>query len=125
MGKKQLYVHVKQLINNISHQKNWTCLRKENLKRETKSFLIAAQDNAVRTNHIKARIDKKQQNRKCRLCSDRDETINHIISECSKLVQKEYKARYDWVSKVIHWEMCKDLNLTIPTNGICGTQHLS
>ena len=36
-----------------------------------------------------------------------DETINHIISECSKLAQKEYKTRHDWVSKVIHGEMCK------------------
>ena len=43
-----------------------------------------------RTNHIKARIDKTQQNSKCRLCGDRDDTINHIISECSKLAQKEY-----------------------------------
>ena len=44
---------------------------------------------------------------KCRLCGDRDETINHIISECSKLAQKEYKSRHDWVGKVIHWETCK------------------
>ena len=43
------------------------------------------------------------------LCGDRDETINHIISECSKLALREYKARYDWVDKVIHWEMCKIL----------------
>ena len=56
---------------------------------------------------IKARIDKTQQNSKCSLCGDRDETINHIISEFCKLVQKEYKARHDWVGKVIHWEMCK------------------
>ena len=56
---------------------------------------------------MKARIDKTQQNSKCRLCGDRDETVNHIISEWSKLAQKEYQARYDWVSKVIHWEMCK------------------
>ena len=28
------------------------------------------------------------------------------VSECSKLAQKEYKARHDWVGKVIHWEMC-------------------
>ena len=53
------------------------------------------------------RIDKTQQNSKCRLCGDRDETINHIISECSKLAQKEYKARHDWIGKVIHWEMCR------------------
>ena len=48
-----------------------------------------------------------QQKSKCRLCGDRDETINHIISECSKLAQREYKARHDWVGKVIHWEMYK------------------
>ena len=27
----------------------------------------------------------------------------------SKLAQREYKARHDWVGKVIHWEMCKKL----------------
>ena len=51
------------------------------------SLLTAAQDNAIRTNRIKARIDKTQQNSKCGLCGDRDEMINHIISECSKLAQ--------------------------------------
>ena len=48
-----------------------------------------------------------QQNSKCRLRGDRDETINHIISECSKLAQREYMGRHDWVGKVIHWEMRK------------------
>ena len=104
---KQLYGRFKRLINNISHEKTWTWLRKGNFKGETESLLIAAQDNAIRTNHIKARIDKTQQNSKCRLCGDGDETINHIISECNKLAQRVYKERHDWVSKVIHWEMCK------------------
>ena len=99
---KQLYGRFKRLINNISHDKTWTWQRKGNFKRETESLLIAAQDDAVRANHIKARIDKTQQSSKCRLCGDRDETINHIINECSKLAQ-----RHDWVGKVIHWEMCK------------------
>ena len=58
-------------------------------------------------NKNKARIDKMQQNSKYRPCGNGDETINHIISECSKLAQKEYKVRHDWVRKVIHWEMCK------------------
>ena len=48
-----------------------------------------------------------QQNSKCRLCGDRDKTINHIISECSKLAQNKYKTRYDRVGKVIHREMRK------------------
>ena len=97
----------KRLINNISHDKTWTWLRKGNFKRETESLLIAAQDKTIRTNHIKARKDKIQQNSKCRLCGDRDETINHIINESSKLAQREFKARHDWVGKVIHWEMYK------------------
>ena len=104
---KQLHRFFKRLINDISHDKTWTWLRKGNFKRETESLLIAAQNGAIRTNHIKARIDKTQQNSKCRLCGDRDETINHIISERSKLAQKENKARHDWVGKATHWEMCK------------------
>ena len=43
-----------------------------------------------------------QQNDNCRLCSDRDETVIQILSYCSKLAQKEYKSRYDWVGKVIY-----------------------
>ena len=104
---KQLYGRFKRRMNNISHDKTWTWLRKENFKRETESLLIAAQNNAIRTNHIKARIDKTQQNSKCRLCGDRDETINHIISECHKLAKKEYNTWHGWVGKLIHWEMCK------------------
>ena len=104
---KQFYGRFKRLINNFSHDKTWTCLRKGNFKRETWSLQMAAGNNTIRTNHIKARIDKTQQNSKCRLSGNREEIINHIISECRKLAQKEYKTRQDWVGKVIHWEMCK------------------
>ena len=96
-----------KLISNISHEKTWTRLRKRNLKRETESLLIAAQNNAIRINHIKARIDKMQQNSNCKLCGDRDETINHIISECSKLAPIEYKTRLNWLGKVAHWKLYK------------------
>ena len=93
-GRKHRHGRFKRLINNISHDKTSTWLRKGIFKRETESLLIAAKNNAVRTNHIKARIDKTQQNFKCRRCGDRDETINHTISECSKLAHKKYKIRH-------------------------------
>ena len=67
---KQVYGRFKRLINNISHEKSWTWLRKGNFKRETESLLIATQNNAIRTNQIKTRIDKTQQNSKCRLCGN-------------------------------------------------------
>ena len=66
----------------------WIGLRKGSLKRETKTLLIVVQNNAIRTNYVKARIDKTEQNDRYRLYGPRDETINHIISECSKLAKK-------------------------------------
>ena len=50
-----------------------------------------------------------QQNSRCRLCDDKDETINHVKSKYNKLVQKEYKTSHDWVGKVILMELCKKL----------------
>ena len=32
---------------------------------------------------------------------------NHMISDCNKLAQKEYKTGHDWMGKVIHWEVRK------------------
>ena len=46
--------------------------------RETESFLITAQYNAIGDNYIKAKIDSVQKNSKRRLCGDKQETINHM-----------------------------------------------
>ena len=67
---------------------------------------MASHNSAIRTNHIKARIDKIQKLENADYAMT-DETINHIISECNKSALKEYKARHDWVGKVIHWDMGK------------------
>ena len=74
--------------------------------RETESLLIEAQKKAIGNNYIKGIIDKTQQKSKCRLCGNRDEAINHLISECIKLAQ-EYKTRHDGVGKEIHLEWRK------------------
>ena len=57
-----------------------------------------------------ARRDKTQQNSKCRLCGDRDETIDYIISECSKLAQKEYKTRQ--VERLIHFGILQETEIS-------------
>ena len=56
-----------------------------------------------------------QQNSKCKLYGDKNETINHIISESIKLAQTEYKTRHDWVDKTIHRQLCKKLRFDNPT----------
>ena len=40
------------------------------------------------------------------MCSQSLFPFLSFIFYCSKLAQKEYKARHDRVGKVIHWEMC-------------------
>ena len=49
------------------------------------------------------------------MCGDSYETINHIISNCSKFVQKVFETRHDCAVNVIHWELCKKLKFD-PTN---------
>ena len=56
---KQLYGYFKRQIEEVAHEKTWTWLRKGNLKRETESLIIAAQNNALRTNYIKAKLIRR------------------------------------------------------------------
>ena len=67
--------------------------------REPKPLLKVAKKS--HQNYVERKTDKTQQNNKCRSYEDRDEMINHIISECSKLAEKEYKTGYNWIGKVI------------------------
>ena len=50
---KQLYERFKRLISNITYEKTEIWLRKGNLKRKIASLLIAAQNNAIKANHIR------------------------------------------------------------------------
>ena len=82
-------------------------LRKENIKWETESFHISAPNYAVMTNYVKSRIENRQQKTKCRFCSEWDEMVYHIVSECSRRLWKKYKTSHDRVRKVIYRELDK------------------
>ena len=79
----------------------WARLQNGDLKRETESLIVAARNQSIRTN-LKAKIDKSQGDSFCRLCRKADESIDHIVSGCSKLAQKEYKRRHDSMGKILH-----------------------
>ena len=74
--------------------------------KETERLFVAAQDQALRTNVIKKRIDKTRKDSKRRMCQEEEETITHIIWQCRKLVQKKYEIRYDNVVRILQWELC-------------------
>ena len=64
----------------------------------------------MRTNLVKAKIDKSQKDTLCRLCKKADESIDHVVSGCSKLAQKDYKRRYDNLGKIVHWKLARKCN---------------
>ena len=71
------------------------------MKRETASLIVAAQNHLVKgINLVKAKIDKTQKDTLCRLCKKADKRIDHVVSGCSKLAQKEYKRRHHNLGKI-------------------------
>ena len=56
---------------------------------------MAAQNQSIRTNLVKARIDQSQGDSLFRVCRKVNKSINHIVSGCSKLAQKGYKRMHD------------------------------
>ena len=96
-----------QKSKNIAHEFSGKWIRNGFLKKETEGMLFAAQEQALRTNAIKAKIDKQPVSPNCRLCGTTSETVMHLVSGCSKLAQKQYKRRHDNVAKRVHWELCK------------------
>ena len=41
------------------------------------------------------------------MCGKSEESVNHVLSECWNLVQKESKRRHDWSGTKSHWEICR------------------
>ena len=85
-----------------SNEETRSWLKQGSLKRETEALITAAQDQAKRTNYIKATIDKSQIDAKCRMRRDKSETVSNIVISCSRLTQKEYKKGHDNVARAIH-----------------------
>ena len=44
---------------------------------------------------------------------ERLKSANHVLSECSKLAQKKYKRRHDWVGTKIHWELYRKYGIEV------------
>ena len=71
---------------------------------------MAAQNQSIRTNLVKAEIDKSLGGSLCRVCRKVDESIDRIVSDCSKLAQKEYKRSHDNLGKIVHWKLASKCN---------------
>ncbi|XP_063592543.1 uncharacterized protein LOC134769733 [Penaeus indicus] len=87
----------------------WRWLQENDLKDCTEALICSAQEQALRTNYTKFKIDKTIDTPFYRMCGNKNETVTHIISECSMLAQREYKRRHDNAAKYVHWRLCEKI----------------
>ena len=110
---KPLHGRFLRCTEEVASSKSWNWLKSGELKKETEGLITAAQDQSLRTNVMKARIEKANVSPMCRMCNKAEETVFHIVSECSKMAQTEYKGRHDKLAKVIHWDLCKKYGVKV------------
>ena len=47
------------------------------------------------------------------MCEKAEESVNHVLSECSKLAQKEYKCRHDWFGTNTPCKICRKYGIEV------------
>ena len=66
----------------VKSDQYWAWLQNGDLKRETESLIVAAQNQSIRTNIVQANMDKSQEGSPRIVCRKVDESMDHIITSC-------------------------------------------
>ena len=73
------------------------------IKEKTEITIVAAQNQAIRTNYLKNTIFKEEIDSKCQLCKQEEETIDHLTTGCPILVKNDFLMRHDKVCAHFHY----------------------
>ena len=93
----------------VDIEQSYLWLKSGDIKGETESTIVAAQDQAISANYFKNKILKQEIESECRLCEQHEETIDHLTSGCPILAKNEYLMRHDKVCTHLHYSICKAL----------------
>ena len=56
---------------------------------------------------MKHHIDRTAESSLCTMCGEKGKSVCHVVSDCKKLPQKEYKRRHYNVARIAHWSLCE------------------
>ena len=90
----------------IDWDRTWQWIAKGGLKGCTEALICSAQEQALRTNYTRFYIDQTAESPLCRMCGSKGEMVAHVVGECGKLAQTEYKGRHENMAGYIHWQLC-------------------
>ena len=88
--------------------KRW--LKTAGLKSETEGFIIAAQDQAIKTYYYRNKILKDDTDSVCRICGQFQETMDHIVARCPELAKTDCLRWHNKAASYLHWNICKEFN---------------
>ena len=84
------------LTKEIRSDQCWASLQNGDLKRETESLIVAAQNQSIRTNLVKAKIDKNQGDFSCRVCRKVDESMDILLVVVVNLHRSTREGMITW-----------------------------
>ena len=97
---KPLHGRFLRSTDELASSRTWNWLRTEDLK-TTEGPVVAMQDQSLRTNEWRVRIEEANISPMSRMCGVAEETVFHLVTECSVMAQNEYKGRHNKVAKII------------------------
>jgi hypothetical protein len=100
----------------VDKEQSYRWLKFGDIKGETESTIVAAQDQAISTNYFQRKILKEEIESRCRLCKEYEETIDYLTSGCPILAKTEYIIRHDEVCTHLHYSIFKTLGIETTEN---------
>ena len=94
-------------VSNVLGDSMFEWVASGSVNKSTEGLVFAAQEQALPTNFLKAKITGESEDANCRVCKKELETVTHLVSSCSGLAQREYKRRHDRMGLRVYWEICK------------------
>ena len=81
---------------------------------QAEDLIVAAQDQALKTKYMQAKIIKNGADPNCWIYGRFQETVDHIISECPELAKTEYGHRQNKAAAFVHWNICRNFDVKVP-----------
>ena len=112
LREKRVHGRVLGDMEEVGTKETWQWLQGGYITKSMEGFIMAAQEQALRTQWFRAKIQKENVSPKCRLCDGEDETIRHLSAGCTKLSKGPYKRRHDRMGLRVYWEVCKQYGVS-------------
>ena len=95
-------------------EKSYQWLERCDLTANTEALIMAAQEQALPTRQIQAKVYHTRTDPRCRLCKEHPETVQHIVSGCKQLVGTAYTERHNHVAGLVYRNLCAQYGIRQP-----------